>query len=250
MRQLLALILTACLTAAATETVTFSVSGTTGVSSVTGQLVAGANHTLVFNRTDSAWSSQAVYKLTVKADGRYTDAPFALVTGDAFEVSGQTLTVDVDLLVTEIYTYLGRANSRMLMMELSDSTTTHVLRSRIPVYNSVARPEDTAPANPATNTYTDAEIDAAIAAIPAGLAPITSPIDGWTVEATDTGQLRIGSIPSVHITQLLTEYPETTSLATADYLLIWDASAADGAGALRKVSLNNLVTWLTSQLGL
>ncbi|MDT8389445.1 MAG: hypothetical protein RRC34_02940 [Lentisphaeria bacterium] len=230
----------------ATETVTFAVSGTTGAATVTGQFVAGSVHTVIFSRSDSAWSSGAVYKLTVKADGRYDDAPFVLVTGDAFTVAGQTLTVSVDLLVTELYAYLGRAQSRMIMLELSDSTSAHVIRNRVPVYNSVYRPEDTPPANPAVNSYTDAEVDAAIAAIPAGMDPISDPIDGWTVESTDAGQIRIGDIPSVHITKLLTEYPETTTLATGDYLLLYDASE----GALRKVSLNTLLTWITTQLGL
>lgn len=234
------------LSALATETVTFSVSGTTGMSTLTGQLVAGSTQTLVFSRTDSAWSSQAVYRLTIKADGSYDSSPFALVSGDAFTVAGATLSVSVNLNVTELYTYLGRADARMIMLELADSTAAHVIRHRTPITNSVSRPDDTAPANLDDNTYTDAEIDAAIAAIPAGVSPISSPIDGWTVECTDAGQVRIGSIPSVYVAQIITNYPETTSLATGDYLLIYDASEE----AMRKVSLNTLVAWLTVQLGL
>jgi hypothetical protein len=73
--------------------------------------------------------------------------------------------------------------------------------------------------------------------------PIASPVDGWTVECTDAGQVRIGSIPSVHVAQIVTNYPQTTTLATDDFLLLYDASAQ----ALRSVSLNTLLTWIQAQ---
>lgn len=246
MRKLIAALALFCLTAAATETVTFSVSGTTGVSTYAGQIVAGTTQTFVFQKTDGAWASGATYRLTVKADGRYDDAPFALVSGTAFTAAGATLSVDVDLNVAELYTYLGRADARMLMLELADSSVAHVIRHRTPVVNSVSRPQDSPPANPDANTYTDAEIDAALAGIPAGMSPVASPIDGWTVESTGAGQIRIGAIPAVHIAQIITNYPETVTLATGDYLLLYDASES----ALRKVSLNTLLTWIQAQLGL
>ncbi len=234
------------LAAGGTETVTIAVSGTTGTSTITGQLVAGHACAIVFERTDSAWSSQAVFRLTIKPDGRYDDTPFVLVSGSAFDVAGSTLTVAIDLNVAAIYTYLGKADTRMVMLELSDSTSAHVIRHRTPVLNSVSRPDDTAPANADANTYTDAEVDALIGAIPAGLSPIASPIDGWTVESTAAGQLRIGTIPAVHVAQVIDNYPETTTLATGDYILLYDASES----ALRKVSLNTLLAWLQAQLGL
>jgi len=247
MTRLIAAILFALtLSAAATQTVVFTYNAQTGAVQQTGNLVAGGSPTLVFRQADGAWSSTAAYTLVVKATGTYDSVPFILASGGAFVVAGADLGIQVDLNTAELYAYLGRAASRTVMIELADQTATYLVRQQVIVHNSVRRPADSTPAAPALNTYTDAQVDAMIAGIPAGVSPVANPIDGWTVQSDAAGQIEIGPIPAIHMLQLITEYPETTALATGDYILLYDASES----ALRKVSLNTLLAWLQAQLGL
>lgn len=239
-----AVMMFAAASAMATPTVLFSVADASGMTQQTGQLVAGSSHVVTFRLADGAWDDTATYSLTIKPDGRYDDDAFVLMTGASFDVSAADLTVTIDLNIAELYTYLGRADSRTVMFELADASSAYVVRHRVIVSNSVRRPTDTAPANPAENTYTDAEVDAMITAIPAGVEPVADPIDGWTVQCSDTGQIEIGPIAATQMLQDVTEYPETTTLATQDYLLIYDASAE----ALRKVSMSTLLTWISANL--
>jgi hypothetical protein len=227
----------------ATPQVLFLCNDTTGIVQQTGQFVAGSTHEVTFRLTDGAWSDTGVYSITIKPDGMYDSAPFVLIAGASFTVAAADLEVSVNLNLSELYTYLGKADARSVMFELADASSAYVVRHRIVINNSVRRPGDTAPANPATNTYTDAEIDARINAIPAGVTPVASPIDGWTVQCTSAGQIAIGPIPAVYMVQMITEYPDATTLSTQDYLLLWDASES----ALRKVSLATLLTSINAQ---
>jgi hypothetical protein len=243
MTRLIAIIALLAIAASATPTVVIGYSDTAGATTQTGNLVAGSQPTIVFRNASGAWATGAVYTLTIKGDGQYDATPFVLVSGAAFTKAGADLTVTVNLNVTELYTYLGRADARTAMLELSDASAIYMVRHRVIINNSVRRPTDTAPANPGANTYTDAEVDALIGAIPAGVTPVASAVDGWTVQTDAVGQIEMGPFASVLMCQVLTEYPETTTLATGDYLLVWDASES----ALRKVSLATLLTWIQAQ---
>lgn len=228
----------------ATETITFSLDQSTGRLSQTGLLVAGSTHTVRFVLASGAWDGTETYRLTLKGDGLYDDDPLVLLSGAAFTINGATMSANVDLNITELYTYLGRADARSVMLQLSNSQAAYFVQHRLIVKNSVERPTDTAPANPDTNAYTDAEVDAMIDAIPAGLAPVPSPIDGYTVECEDDGQIRTGNVAAVELLQIITNYAETTTLASGDYLVIWDASLQ----AHRKITLSTLVDYIITQL--
>jgi len=229
--------------ATATPTVTFRLSSDTGRIRQTGRLVAGTSTEVVFELQSGAWYDGGTYRLTVKPDGDY-DTVIALASGTDFTVDGDELSCTLDLNTDEAYEYLAESPRSTIMLQLSDSTSAYGLEHRLTLWNSVQRDEDSTPSSSGIAYYTAAEVDSLVNAIDAGVSPIGSPIDGWTVECTDSGQLRIGDVASTQVLHSITTYTELSSLATTDKLIVLDATD----GVHKQVTLQTLLTWIAANL--
>ena len=214
---------------------------TTGLVTPDSNLVAGDTLTVAIVRSSGAWADSS-YTLTVKRNDRFTSTPIAIV--DSFAVDGDTLSGTLNLNTDEAFAYLGtRARQREVMLQLRDSQNTLLLSWDLPLYNTADRPEDTPPVDTDINTYTDNEIDAMIDAIPTGIDLVANPIDGWTVQSTDTGQLEIGSVAASGLLRLINSYTESTTLQSTQYIIVYDPAT----GTHQKVNINTLINYINSQ---
>jgi hypothetical protein len=229
--------------AAATPTVTFTVNATSGNMTQAGRLVAGTQPTLVFALASGAWFDGGVYKCTIKPQDDY-ETVIAIATGAAFHVDGALLSVVIDLNTTEAFNYLGDEPRAPVMIHISDATAAYSVDYSVTLWNNVERPADTLPSSAGLAYYTADEVDALVAAINEGMDPIGDPIDGWTVECADDGQLQLGNVSAAELLYLINTYAAGTTLASTDYLLLYDASD----GTHRRITLNTLLTWIGANL--
>jgi len=185
----------------------------------------------------------SVYKCTIKPQDDY-DTVIDLASGDDFTVAGSSLSVTMDLNTTEAFEYLDDEPRLPVMIHISDATTAYSVEHMVTLWNNVERPTDTLPSSSGLAYYTADEVDALVTAIDAGMEPIGDPIDGWTVECTDDGQLQLGDVSGAELLHLINSYTAGTTLASTDYLLLYDASD----GTHKKVTLNTLLTWISNNL--